>query len=362
MSAGHRPRNIAIVGAAGACGRQLATQLLDEHVMEATARLQLVGHRGGRSESTVHGLRADLRDAFADDAPSIELIHDPQDVDADILVMLAGSTIPTDPRADVDRIALARTNQAIFRAYADEMGRRGDDAPIVIVQSNPVELGVHTFARRIGRHRAMGAGAYSDTLRFRREVADTFAVRRSQVSGVMLGQHGDHLVPVWSGVGIDGRDVVDVETRIAELRAGRPLVGLPDEIVRRRAELLGLVARGDVHGAFARAAELPPVVRAAVKPFLVHTTAGHTTEIVTAHAVALMIGHLLRGEEAVIPAQVVLDGELGLHGVAGMTVRLSTDGWSEVVDPGLDDDERAALVASIAAIDTVISLADDPTD
>lgn len=362
MTASGPPRDIAIVGAAGSCGRQVAVQLLDEHVMDPSARLQLVGHRGGTSESELHGLRADLRDAFADDAPTIELVLDPGEIDADILVMLAGSTIPTDPRADVDRIALARTNHAMFLDYARELARRGDAAPIVIVQSNPVELGVHTFAGSIGRTRVLGAAAYSDTLRFRREIADTLGTRRTHVSGVMLGQHGDHLVPVWSSVRIDVDDSAEMGARLAELRAERPLDGLSDEIVHQRAELLGLVARGDVHGAFARAMELPPVLRAAIKPFLVHTTAGHTTEITTAHAVAEIITHLVRGDGAVVPAQVVLEGELGLRGVGGMTVRLCDDGWSEVVDPGLDAEEHAAMEAALAAIDAANLLVHRPSE
>lgn len=348
-----RSRNIAIVGATGACGRQLAVQLLDENVMDPSSRLQLVGHRGGRSESEGHGLRADLRDAFADDAPTIELVDDPRDVDADILVMLAGSTIPTDPLANVDRIAIARTNMSLFQTYADEMGQRGPDAPTVIVQSNPVELGVDIFARSIGRHRVLGAGAYSDSLRFRREIADSFGVRRSHVTGYMLGQHGDHLVPIWSSVTIDGLDADLVAQRIAELRATSSLLELPAQIVRNRGELLEYVARGDIHGAFERAMELPPTIRAAVKPFLVHTTAGHTTEIVTAHAVAQVIDHLLADDEAIVPAQVVLDGELGLHGVGGIPVRLGARGWTEAVDPGFDDEELTALRAALAAIEQV---------
>ncbi|MBU3701215.1 MAG: hypothetical protein FGM58_04110, partial [Acidimicrobiia bacterium] len=141
--------DIAIIGAAGSCGRQLAAQLLDEHVMDSSARLQLVGHHGGASETELHGLRADLRDAFADDAPSIEITDDPDAVDADVVVMLAGRTVPTDPRANVDRVALARDNLAVFSTYAEVLERR-TAPPLVIVQSNPVELGVHVLSRHLG--------------------------------------------------------------------------------------------------------------------------------------------------------------------------------------------------------------------
>lgn len=353
--------DIAIIGAAGSCGRQLAAQLLDEHVMDPSARLQLVGHHGGVSETELHGLRADLRDAFADDAPTIEIADDPEAVDADIVVMLAGKTVPTDPRANVDRVALARTNLAVFSAYAEVLGRRASP-PLVIVQSNPVELGVHVFSRHLGRHRVLGAGSFSDTLRFRRELADTFGTRRTHVRALMLGQHGDHLVPVWSGVEIDDHEPAEVRAVIDSLRAGRPLSGLTDEIIGHRAELLDLVARSEVHAAFARAAELPPDVRAAVKAFLVHTTAGHTTEIVTAHSVAELVGAVLAGADAVVPVQVRLEGELDLHGVLGMTVRLTPDGWSGVVDPGLADDEHDALRDAVRAIDGVLALADTPAD
>ncbi|MFM8861252.1 MAG: lactate/malate family dehydrogenase [Acidimicrobiia bacterium] len=351
--------DIAIIGAAGSCGRQLAAQLLNEHVMDPSARLQLVGHHGGASETELHGLKVDLRDAFADDAPTIEITDDPEAVDADVVVMLAGRTIPTDPRADVDRVALARANLAVFITYAEVLGRRAVP-PLVIVQSNPVELGVHVFSRHLGRHRVLGGGSFSDTLRFRRELADTFGTRRTHVRALMLGQHGDHLVPVWSGVEVDDRDPAEVRAVIEKLRARRPLSGLTEEIVARRAELLELVADGEVHAAFARAAELPPEIRAAVKAFLVHTTAGHTTEIVTAHSVAELVGAVLAGTDAVVPAQVRLEGELDLHGVLGMTVRLAPDGWSEVVDPHLADDEHDAMRNAVRAIDGVLALADTP--
>ena len=58
--------DVAIIGAGGVCGRQVAMQLIEARVLPASARLQLVGHRGGESEHELWGLRADLQDAFAD--------------------------------------------------------------------------------------------------------------------------------------------------------------------------------------------------------------------------------------------------------------------------------------------------------
>ena len=347
-------KNVAIVGAAGSCGRQVAVQLLDRQLLSPDARLQLVAHHGGSSEFEIHGLRADLRDAFADTAPTIELIDQPEQLDADILVMLAGSTVPMDPTKNVDRTELARTNMRIYSSFAEELGRRSGPAPIVIMQSNPVELGVEVFSRHIDRHLVFGAGAYSDSMRFRREIADSFGVRRSDVSALMLGQHGDHLVPVWSQVAVNGVSPEALDAWISAVRAERDLDQLAEEIVTHRSTLLEFVASRDIHGAFAQAAQLPPEIRAAVKPFLVHTTAGHTTEIVTAHSVADVVDIIVNGEPTVISAQVRLEGEyLGLDGVGAVPVRLSSDGWTDVVDINLADDEVALLRKAFDAIAAV---------
>ena len=60
---------------------------------------------------------------------------------------------------------------------------------MVIVQSNPVEMGVQIFADAVGRHRVIGAGAWSDTLRFRAELARSLRLRRTHIQAWTLGQH-----------------------------------------------------------------------------------------------------------------------------------------------------------------------------
>ena len=170
----------------------------------------------------------------------------------------------------------------------------------------------------------------------------------------MLGQHGDNLIPAWSQVAVDGISSEVLASWIAEQRDGRSLEQLPEEIVIHRSELLSIVAGRDVHGAFAHAAQLPPEIRAAVKPFLIHTTAGHTTEIVTAHSVADIIDTVVNGEPTVLPLQVMLENDyLGLTGVGGVPVRLSSQGWTEVIDLGLAEDEVAALRRAFEAVAAV---------
>ncbi len=347
--------NVAIVGAAGACGRQLAAQLLDRRVLPANRRLQLVGHRGGSSSNELWGLRADLQDAFVDDAPAIELVFDATEIDADLVVMLAGMTIPTDPNASADRARLGRTNHEIFTTFADALARR-PVPPIVIVQSNPVELGVKVFADRLGREHVLGAGAWSDTLRWRAELAADLGLRRPQVHAMMLGQHGDYLVPIWSQV--HARDVAPtaVDALRDRSRTGRTLTQLPQEVAAAKAHMLEHVRAGRVQEVYAWIQALPSDLRAAVKPFFTHFTAGHTTEIVTAHAVADIVAALTAGEQKVLPAQVMLAGEwLDLTGVIGVPVILGVSGWSNVAPIDLNEDEATALAAALAATAAAIA-------
>lgn len=343
--------NVAIIGAAGSCGRQLAAQLLDRHLLPASGHLQLVGHQGGQSADELWGLRADLEDAFVDNAPAVEVILEPSAIDADLVLMLAGATISTDPNAPVDRASLGHVNRQMFVGYADALADRPGFPPTVIIQSNPVELGVKVFAERLGRQRVLGAAAWSDTLRFRAEIAADLGVRRPQVHALMLGQHGDYVIPAWSQLQVRGVAVADVDALVNRTRIGRTLADLPEEVRVNKKRMLDFVRSGRVHDAYALVQSFSPDLRAVVKPFFTHFTAGRTTEMATAHAVADIAAAVITGQQKALPAQVVLDGEwLDFDGVVGAPVILAPDGWEHVYPIELDADEIAALTTAVDAI------------
>jgi malate dehydrogenase len=347
--------DVAIIGAAGACGRQLATQLLDRRVVPETARLQLVGRRGGSSETELWGLRADLEDAFGDWSPTIELVVDPAEVRADIVVMLAGATVSLDSNEPVDRAALGRANAAMFEDYARTFAA-WERAPIVIVQSNPVELGVHIFAQHLPPRHVLGAAGWSDTLRFRHELAVELDVPRRAVSAFVLGQHGDHLVPIWSLARVHGMTADEVQARIAQFRGGRSLADLPDQIVAARTEVLDLIRASRVQDAYELTRALPVDLRVAVKPFFTNFTSGRTTEAVTAHAVADIVSAIVECRWQVVPAQVVdPDRWGGLTEPLAVPVVLGPNGWLATVGIDLADDEREALQVANAAVTASIA-------
>jgi len=344
--------DVAIIGATGSCGRQVAAQLIERSLLPETVTIHLIGHAGGAHESELWGLRADLRDAFADRAPNIEIGTDVGSTGADVVVMMAGATVT---RETGDRAALAETNRRIFAEAAEGVGRMSGDVT-VIVQSNPVELAVSEFASVVPRHKLIGAAAWSDSLRFRRELAADLGIRRPMVNAQMWGQHGDHLVPIWSRIharGVSDQHLADV---IGKARQGRHLAELSSEISEARSRALDLVNNGDIRGSYEFIQGQPPDIRAAVKPFFTHFTAGRTTELATAHAVVDVVGFLAHGHQIAIPAQVLLDGEFdGLTGPLAVPVLLDPMGWSQIVDEAIAEDERAALADASRAVAQTIN-------
>ena len=149
--------DVAILGASGDCGRAIAAQLVAARVLATTERLQLVGRREGNSGSVLHGLVSDLTDAYAEHVPYLDVALSPDEIVADLWVVSAGATVPPNlAKAGASRGGLAEGNAPVFRAYAEALARYGQGTEIVIVVSNPVELGVAYFAEAIGRSRVIG--------------------------------------------------------------------------------------------------------------------------------------------------------------------------------------------------------------
>lgn len=346
--------DVAVLGATGDVGRQICTQLVERQVLPTTSRLQLVGRPGGASGRAVHGLRADLVDAYDEHAPVLDVALDPDDVVADVVVVAAGRTVP--PRSGgvpPSRTELADANAAVFRAYADALAAHGSGSEVVVVVANPVELGVAIMAERLGRHRVVGMGAWLDTLRFRREVAVQLGVRRHRVGGFVAGQHGDDAVPLWSTVRISGLDVAERERAVARLRGARTLTTFPVEIQQAKTDLLD-VAATDVAAAFALIDSWPPDLRALARPWMTHQS-GAKTATGTASATIDLLETVLDGREMVVAGQVALAGEVAVggapvHGVLGVPLVLGPEGWTRVLLDALPPDEDARLAAAAGAI------------
>jgi L-lactate dehydrogenase len=104
-------------------------------------------------------------------------------------------------KPDESRLDLINRNTDLFVSILDEINKAGtqDDA-IVLVVSNPVDILTAVAESRLNlpRHHVLGLGTQLDTIRFRSLIAQEMQLAPTQVSALILGEHGESMVPIWS--------------------------------------------------------------------------------------------------------------------------------------------------------------------
>lgn len=332
--------DVSIIGASGDCGREIVTQLLVARVLSPTERLQLVGRSGGRSAQILTGVCSDLEDAYAEMAPELDVALHPEEIVGDVIVMTAGATVGG---AVTSRAELARINRSLFETYAQAIERYGQGHEVVIVVTNPVELAVAIFSRHLGRQRVIGIGAYSDTLRFRREIAADLGVRRQLVQGFVIGEHGDGMVPLWSSVQVQGMDAEELHSALKRLRQGRSTSQFPQAISQEKQVVLKYLQQGQIQDAYAYVDRLSPDLRVVLRPYITHIS-GAKTISATANVTVDLVKTLMDGREIVISGQVQLAGEFyGIHTPLGVPIVVTPFGWTQIVPIQLWEEEAQLL-------------------
>ena len=332
--------DVAVIGASGDCGKEIVAQLVALGALEPTERLQLVGREQGRSGKTLFGLCSDLNDAYAEKAPIFDVALRPEEIVADVIVMSAGATVAG---KITSRAELASTNLPIFETYAKAIAKQSYGHEVVIIITNPVELAVEVFSRHLGRHRVIGVGAYSDTLRFRREIAADLGVRRQLVQGFVLGEHGERMVPLWSSVRIHGMTRDELREMRRRVQRNRPIEQFYQETDKEKKKVIRLLRAGDIPEAYRYVDSLPPDLRVLLKPFVTHLS-GAKTVAATANVTVDLVQSLLQGREIVISGQVQLSGEFyDIHTPLGVPIVVTPSGWSRVVNVQLWAEEAEML-------------------
>lgn len=343
--------DVAIIGASGDCGREIVNQLLGERVLSPAERLQLVGRAEGSSAGKLIGMCSDLSDAYAEIAPELDVALQPEEIVADVIVMTAGVTVAGKV---ISRDSLAQTNLPLFHTYAQAIQKYGYGHEIVLVVTNPVELAVEVFSHYLGRHRVIGIGAYSDSLRFRREIANVIGVRRQLIQGFVVGEHGDGMVPLWSTVRIHGMDTEETLSIVSRLRGERQISQFPAEVSSAKQVAMEYLSSGQIRKAFEYVDHLPPDLRVVIKPYITHLS-GAKTVAATANVTVDLVRTLLDGREIVVSGQVRLDGEFyNIHTAIGVPIMVSTQGWTQVVPLHLWPDEAQLLLQSADSLSSKI--------
>jgi malate dehydrogenase len=343
--------NIAVIGAAGSVGREIARQIVAERMLDRDQTLQLTGNPRGISARVLYGLAADFQDAYAEICPRMEVVLDPERLSADVIVMAAGSTIPLDlTQPQLQRGFLAERNSPIFHRYASVLAKNGRGSEIVICISNPNELAVAIFAKYLGRNRVIGMGAYLDSLRFRREIAADLGVRRQAVHGFMIGEHGDGVVPLWSGVHVHGFSAGELAKSLSRIRGAGSVERFPDDVKEARSAITELVRASRIEEAFRRIDQYPPDIRTALKPFVTHLS-GAKTVTGTARAAVTFLQTILMGNDSLVSGQLALEGEFyGIHGTFGVPFVIGNQGVERIIRLAVAEDEKRLLLRNAESV------------
>ena len=234
---------------------------------------------------------------------------------SDVVVVTAG--LPRQP--GMSRDDLVTKNENIVGSVVEQAVAASPDA-IVIVLSNPLDAMCHV-AKNVsgfGKERVFGQAGILDTARFRTFIAWETRSSAKDVQALVLGGHGDQMVPLISATTVGGiplRELVS-EDRISAM-------------VERTAKGGGEVVE------------------------LLGTSAWYAPGA----AVAQMVDAVLLDEHRVLPCTAYLEGEYGIDGLyMGVPVKLGAKGIEEVVELELSDDERTALDASAAAVRDVVGV------
>jgi L-lactate dehydrogenase len=110
-------------------------------------------------------------------------------------------------KPDESRLDLINRNVELFKSILESMQKAGlrNDA-VVLVVSNPVDILTYLAVQRLGLPAAqvIGLGTLLDSIRFRSLIAQRISAPPTQVSALILGEHGDSMVPIWSSATVAG--------------------------------------------------------------------------------------------------------------------------------------------------------------
>jgi malate dehydrogenase len=234
---------------------------------------------------------------------------------SDVVVITAG--LPRSP--GMSRDDLVTTNEKIVGSVTEEAIAQSPDAILIIV-SNPLDAMCHVAKNVSGwpKERVFGMAGILDTARFSTFIAWATGSSVKDVQAMVLGGHGDQMVPVVSATTVGGIPL-------------RKLVG-DDEIdamVQRTAKGGGEIVE------------------------LLGTSAWYAPGA----AAAQMVDSIMLDEKRVLPCTAYLEGEYGIEGLyMGVPVKLGTRGIEQIVELDLTDEEQAALNASAEAVREVVGV------
>ena len=214
----------------------------------------------------------------------------------------------------MSRDDLLKTNIAIVRSVSEEIKKASPNA-IVIVVSNPLDIMCWVAKEVTGfpRERVIGMAGVLDTARYRSFLAEAADVSVEDIQAMVLGGHGDTMVPITSSTNVGGipiRQLIDQATLDAIVERTR----------KGGAEIVGYLKTGSAFYAPSAAA-------------------------------VQMAEAIVKDKRRILPCAAWLEGEYGISGqYLGVPCKLGRNGLEAIIEIELTDGERAELQSSAAAV------------
>jgi malate dehydrogenase len=234
---------------------------------------------------------------------------------SEVVVITAG--LPRQP--GMSRDDLVATNENIVKSVTEQAVAASPDAVLIVV-SNPLDAMCHVAKNVSGfpKERVFGQAGILDTARFRTFIAWETGSSVKDVHALVLGGHGDQMVPIVSAATVGGVPL----TKLA-----------PDDRVQ------AMVERTAVGGG-----ELVKLL-------------GTSAWYAPGAAAAQMVDAVCLDEKRLLPCTAYLEGEYGIDDLyMGVPVRLGAGGIEEIVELDLSDGERQMLQASADAVREVVAV------
>ncbi|PBB04671.1 malate dehydrogenase [Salimicrobium humidisoli] len=235
--------------------------------------------------------------------------------DADMVIITAG--IPRKP--GMSRDELVETNAGIMKDVSAQVKKYAPESYILIL-SNPVDAMTYTCFKETGfpKNRVIGQSGILDTARFNTFVAQELGVSVEDVTGFVLGGHGDSMVPL---VRYSNAGGIPLDKLIDEER----MEAIVERTRKGGGEIVGLLGEGSAY--YAPAASLVQMVEAIIKD-----------------------------KKRILPSIAYLEGEYGYKDIyLGVPTILGGNGIESVIELPLRKEEKDALDKSAAAVEKVIT-------
>jgi L-lactate dehydrogenase len=224
-------------------------------------------------------------------------------------------------KPDESRLELINRNVGLFRGILDSLkGVKLADGATILVVSNPVDILTQLAVQSglLPQSQVIGLGTVLDTCRFRSLLADHFGVGALDVKALILGEHGDSMVPIWSSATVNGISLASLPGYSDEVATG-----VFDFTKKSGAEVIRL------KGGAGRA------VGVSIK------------EVV--EQIALDSG-------AVLPVSALQSGALGISDVClSLPTRVGRRGVVDILEPKVSDSEREGLHKSAESLKSVLA-------